>query len=100
MLRIIYQEQQGSLINTHQITKGLGLVAHEVDWNELPKEGEVGNIVRQALSMYSDILENSNPTAKFMQAMSLFEFLVSPGEYSKSEYLRKIIIMGKASVVK
>lgn len=43
--------------------------------------GEVGNIVRHALYLNTSILEQDNLTAKFMQIMTLFEYLAFPYNY-------------------
>jgi hypothetical protein len=73
------------------ITKGLGL---EIDHNPIeyfPGDGEVGSIVRYALSLHSALLELDNPTAKFAQALALLEFLAEPFKYIKFQDVKKVI---------
>lgn len=74
-----------------RITRGLGLPLSRVEPDEFPKSGEVGKIVKHALSLYSNIMESSNLTVKFTQCMSLLEFLAFPDEYKKFADVSKII---------
>jgi hypothetical protein len=76
---------------THIITRGLGLPLEGIDQSEFPQEGEVGFIVNHALSLYTAMLEASNPTAFFIQALALLEFLAYPDEYRKFEDVKKVI---------
>ncbi|PKO16815.1 MAG: hypothetical protein CVU39_06250 [Chloroflexi bacterium HGW-Chloroflexi-10] len=75
----------------NRITRGLGLPLESVDKNLFPKSGEVGKIVKHALSLYSSLMESSNLTVKFTQCMSLIEFLAFPDEYKKFSDVSKII---------
>jgi len=52
----------------------LGLSIESFDHSDFLKDGEVGDIVSRALSLYAALLEANNPTARFMQALSLLEF--------------------------
>lgn len=54
--------------------------------------GEIGNILKQALRLYSDILYMSTSTNKFMQGMSLIEYLANPFEYEKMKKVKTKII--------
>lgn len=54
--------------------------------------GEVGNILRHAFRIYSDILYMPSVTNKFMQAMSLIEYLANPFEYEKMQKVKTKII--------
>ncbi|GAB1773227.1 hypothetical protein [Priestia megaterium] len=47
--------------------------------------GEVGNILKHSLRLYSNIVQSNNLTNKFMQAMSLIEYLANPFEYEKMQ---------------
>ena len=76
---------------THAITRGLGLSIEEVAENQFPKDGEIGFIARHGLSLYSAIQEANNPTACFIQALALLEFLAFPDEYRKFEQVKKVI---------
>lgn len=57
-----------------------------------PECGEVGNILRHAFRLYSDILYTSSATNKFMQAMSLIEYLANPFEYEKMQKVKTKVI--------
>jgi len=76
---------------SHTITKGLGLPLELVDRNLFPKPGEVCNIIGHALSLYTTLLEANSPTLRFIQALSLLEFLAYPDEYKKFEEVKKVI---------
>jgi len=76
---------------THYLTRGLGLPLTQIEWHDFPRNGEVGQIVNHALSLYSAILESSDLTARFMQSLSLLEFLAFPDEYRKFEEVKKVI---------
>ncbi len=76
---------------SYRITKGLGLPLEPVETKYFPKNGEVGKIVKHALSLYSNIMESTNQTVKFTQCISLLEFLASPDEYKKFADVSKII---------
>ncbi len=81
----------GGAAFTHVLTRGLGLGLRQLDWDSFPAEGEVGHIVQHALSLYAALLEASNPTARFMQALSLLEFLAYPDEYKTFVEVKKVI---------
>lgn len=53
---------------------------------------EVGNIMKHAFRMYSSILYMPTATNKFMQAMSLIEYLANPFEYEKMQKVKTKII--------
>ena len=76
---------------THAITRGLGLPIESVEHNLFPKEGEVGSIINHALALYTLLLETESPTFRFVQALSLLEFLANPDEYQKFAEVSKII---------
>ncbi len=75
----------------NRITRGLGLPLSPVKPTLFPKSGEVGKIVKHALSLYSNLMESTNLTVKFTQCMSLMEFLAFPDEYKKFSEVSKII---------
>ncbi len=76
---------------THFVTRGLGLPLEPIDHSLFPKNGEVGCIINHALYLYSALLEASNLTSRFIQALSLLEFLAYPDEYRKFEDVKKVI---------
>jgi hypothetical protein len=76
---------------THAITRGLGLPIESVDHALFPKNGEVGFIVNHALALYTTLLETGSPTLRFVQALSLLEFLAYPDEYKKFQDVKKVI---------
>lgn len=53
--------------------------------------GETGNIIKHSLALNSSILEQDNLTAKFMQIMTLFEYLAFPYEYKPFKEVKKKI---------
>ncbi|WP_373228920.1 hypothetical protein [Cohnella sp.] len=55
-------------------------------------QGEVGNIIKHAFRLYSDILYLPTATNKFMQAMSLIEYLSNPFEYEKMQKVKSKIV--------
>ncbi len=87
----------GGAAFTHYLTQGLGLSLRQPEWNDFPKNGETGQIVNHALSLYAAILESGNATSQFMQIFSLFEFLASPDKYQGFEDVKKVIARYKAA---
>lgn len=81
----------GGAAFTHVVTKGMGLELEQLEWNEFPRDGEVGRVVEHALSLYAAMLEANSETHQFVQAMSLLEFLAGPTSYTESEKIRKIV---------
>ena len=93
-----YIEEKYYVLNI-SLSKGL-----DVDINNIKKElnkyscvlksecGEVGNILRHAFRIYSDILYMPSVTNKFMQIMSLIEYLANPFEYEQMKKAKTKII--------
>jgi hypothetical protein len=81
----------GGAAFTHYLTRGLGLPLDQLEWNNFPQVGETGKIVNHAISLYTSILESDNPTARFMQALGLLEFLADPFDYQQFKKVSKII---------
>lgn len=74
----------------NQITKGLGLGIKQPEWIAFPSiEGEMGKLVNHAISLYIQMIETSSATNKFVQALSLLEFLVFPYEYKQFKEVKK-----------
>lgn len=72
----------GAAIESSVIVRGLGL---ELDTDPQlalpsPRDGDVAGVVLHGLSLYSEALNSSNETIKFIRVMTLFEFLASPDE--------------------
>ena len=77
---------------SHQITKGLGLGIRQLEWIDFPcLKGDMGKLVNHALSLYVKILETQSATSKFVQILSLLEFLVFPDEYKRFKDVKKKI---------
>ena len=84
----------GGAAFTHTITRGLGLVLESVHIDEFPRLGEVGHIVEHALSLYVSAIEAVTATSRFVQAVSLLEFLAYPSDVSRHhnfEEVKKVI---------
>lgn len=84
----------GEAANCSIIVKGLGL---ELDIDLpgqqlLPGDGEVANIARHGLSLFSDVMIANSDTIKFGRAMTLLEFLASPDKYGAWKDLKGNII--------
>ncbi len=80
-------------INTNTITIGKGLDILDLDildnYHLLKSDiDEAGNIARQALRMYTKIIESNSNTEKFIQIMILFEFIASPDRFEKFQYVK------------
>ncbi|MDR4319754.1 MULTISPECIES: hypothetical protein [Bacillus cereus group] len=54
--------------------------------------GEVSNIIKHALQLYSNIVEASSLTNKYVQALSLIEYLTNPFEFEKMQKLKGNVI--------
>lgn len=76
---------------SHAVMKGIGLMLEEVDSTLFPKDGEVGRVAKHALTLYRSILDSSSHTSRFVQAMSLLEFLAFPDEYRPFKEVKKIV---------
>ncbi|UEB97812.1 hypothetical protein LIS66_09670 [Pseudomonas sp. HN2] len=76
---------------THTITKGLGLDLRPPEWDRFPVGGDVGIIAAHALSLYSQMLKVQSATSKFVQALSLIEFLAYPKEYQPFKKIKTVV---------
>lgn len=72
-------------------TKGLGLDLRQPEWDQFPKDGEVGKVVTHALSLYSQMLQAQSATSKFVQALSLIEFLAFPGVFKSYRKVKTVV---------
>lgn len=80
----------GAVFNA-QATKGLGLALSQPEWDIFPKNGEVGKLVNHAMILYAQIIKTESSTSKFVQILSLLEFLAYPKEYKKFQEVKKVI---------
>ena len=76
---------------THFITRGVGLPITTPREGDFPQDGEVGNIAAQALSLYGMMLETDNESFKFVQALSLLEFMADPDRYQNFEKVSRTV---------
>ncbi|MEA1031545.1 hypothetical protein PSH61_19840 [Pseudomonas rhodesiae] len=76
---------------THIITKGLGLDLRQPEWDSFPASGGVGITAAHALSLYSQMLQVQSATSKFVQALSLIEFLAYPKEYQQFKKVKTVV---------
>lgn len=72
-------------------TGGIGIWLRQPEWQRFPGVGEVGKIVYHALTLYATMLESSSDTIRFVQALSLLEFLAFPTDYKAFEDVKKVI---------
>lgn len=76
---------------THTLTKGLGLDLRQPEWDQFPADGAVGRSAARALSLYSQMLQAQSATSKFVQAMSLIEFLAFPQDYQSFKKVKTVV---------
>ncbi len=81
----------GGDIIKHNIVCGIGLDMNDVSPHPPLGEGEVGNMARQALHMFSQALEANSLTSKFVQCISILEYLAEPRKYMNMEPVSKMI---------
>lgn len=80
----------GAVFNA-QATKGLGVALSQPEWDIFPKNGEVGKLVNHAMILYAQIIKTESATSKFVQTLSLLEFLAYPTEYKTFKEVKKVI---------
>src|SRR5690606_5597682 len=66
---------------THQVVAGIGLDLTGAPMVRPVGEGEIGSVARHALRLYSEALEAATDTSRFVQLLSLIEFLAAPEDY-------------------
>jgi hypothetical protein len=81
----------GGAAFTHWLTRGLGLPLVQIEPGRFPRDGEVGNIARHGLALYSELLQASSETSKFVQCLSLLEFLAFPNDFENWKKVKRII---------
>ncbi|MDF2812149.1 MAG: hypothetical protein K0S56_3180 [Microvirga sp.] len=77
-------------IVTHQLLVGVGTDMSGVFVAPIPI-GELGALATHALRLYSEALEAQSETSRFVQLMSLIEFLANPNEFTKMQDAKKAI---------
>ena len=80
----------GELV-THDVVVGLGLEIDEGCFLPELEGGEVGNIARRGLRLHSTALEAASDTEKFLQLMTLIEYLADPDRYITMQKVKKRI---------
>jgi hypothetical protein len=76
---------------THTVVIGLGLDMDSIMSVDAPDGGEIGNLARHGLRLYSAALAAPDDTAKFMQLMVLLEFLSDPDRFQVMQKAKKPI---------
>ena len=84
----------GGAVESTIVIKGIGL---QVDRQPSlappnPQHGELYAIAAHALTLFSDVMNASNETTKYVRAMTLLEFLGSPDEYKTWKKLKGDLI--------
>lgn len=81
----------GGHLITHQIIIGIGLDMNDV--HKLPAlgNGGVGYIAKHALTMMTQALEANTETSKYIQLLSLLEYLAVPDGYENMRQVKKLI---------
>ena len=87
----------GAQLLTHLISCGLGLNIGSMDSLDEIERGEIGQIVRTALSLFGQAMEANSQTSKFVQAMSLLDYLSSPATFMNMKEAKKEIAVHVAS---
>lgn len=77
-------------IVTHQLIVGLGTDLSGVFVAPIPA-GELGALATHALRLFTDALEAQTETSRFVQLMSLVEFLADPNGFTKMQDARKAV---------
>lgn len=76
---------------THQVIAGIGLDLTGTPMLRLPGAGEVGAVARHALRLYSEALEAATETSRFVQLISLIEFLAAPQDFVPMKRAKRLI---------
>lgn len=76
---------------THRITRGVGLVLDQPEFDSFPYGGGICKVIQHALSLYASMLNTESSTSRFIQAMNLLEFLAYPREYKNFKRVKTVI---------
>lgn len=78
-------------ILTHQVIVGIGLDLSGGPMVRMAGDGAVGAVARHALRLYSEALEAATETSRFVQLLSLIEFLAAPDDYMPMQCAKRLI---------
>ena len=78
-------------ILTHQLIAGIGLDLSGSPGVRPIGGGETGAVARHALRLYSEALEAATETSRFVQLLSLLEFLAAPDDYVPMKRAKRAI---------
>lgn len=81
----------GGQIVTHLLASGIGLEVSVPPSHADVGNGETGNIARVGLSMFSAAMESNSLSSKFIQCMSLLDYLAFPNRFAKMEEAKREI---------
>lgn len=81
----------GGRVLTHQVIAGIGLDLTGAPMVRPVGEGEVGSVARHALRLYSEALEAATDTSRFVQLLSLIEFVAAPEDYIAMKRAKRAI---------
>ena len=76
---------------SHRITRGVGLVLNQPEWDTIPSEGGICKVIQHALFLYSDMIKTESTTSRYIQAMNLLEYLAFPREYKNFKKVKTVI---------
>lgn len=93
LINIKTNEQKliGGNAYSHQFTSGVGLKINQPEWGDFPKNGEVGKFASHALSLYMQMIQSQSNNSRYVQALSLLEYLAYPKEYKPFKDVKKVI---------
>ena len=83
---------------SHRITRGVGLVLNQPEWDTIPSEGGICKVIQHALFLYSDMIKTESTTSRYIQAMNLLEYLAFPREYKNFKKVKTVISRYVASL--
>jgi len=81
----------GGQVVTHHIVPGLGLEISCPPSTTWIGKTDTGNIARRGLALYSAAMESNSLTSKFVQCMSILEFLAYPDDYMQMKKVKREI---------
>lgn len=76
---------------SHHFTYGVGLKIDQPEFINFPKNGEVGKVASHALTLYIQMIQTQSTNSRYVQALSLLEYLAYPKEFRVFKDVKKII---------
>ncbi len=73
---------------THTIIAGLGLEINSILMCQEIGEGKTANVARHVLRLFTNVLEANTETSKFIQCLSLLEFIAFPDDFQKIQKVK------------